>query len=360
MNTEPRHTGGTDRPPSHLSQACVGHLKEIDIAAWRSFAEASESRTIFHSPDWISFLSDHYRLPLRIHALVDGHAVLAAIPFLETRSLRQRRKLISLPFSDVVPVISRDQASLERLLESLRSSALPEYDSVEIRSPAALPGLPLCEDWACHILAIPQSYSELATGFSSSIRRNLKKAQASDLRFSVSTELAAMDAFYRLHVLTRRKLGVPVQTLRFFQDMHARVIGKGFGFLGLVYSQDAVAAAGVFLHWGGVLTYKFGASDPARLALRPNDFLFANVLRVAVERSFREFDFGVSRHSDLGLRRFKTQWGSQETPVAHCYLKGLPESGAGPQMPRLASALIRSSPAFVCRALGAVFYRSSQ
>jgi CelD/BcsL family acetyltransferase involved in cellulose biosynthesis len=338
-----------------------GSLDELDLEAWRRFVESSRSSTIFHSPEWIAFVSEHYQIPLRIFALRHDREILAAIPFIETRTLRRHRKLLSLPFSDLVPVLSRDSASREALLQSLRSSAVAEYDSVAIRSPESLPGLPSSSDWVDHTLTIPHDYSSLSKGFSGSLRRNIRKAEARGLEFATSTQFDAIDTFYELHVLTRRKLGVPVQTKRFFRDLHERIISKELGFIGLVRDRNTAIAAAVFLHYNETMTYKYGASHPGRLECRPNDLLFANVLRLAIEKSCRRFDFGVSGKGDLGLRRFKLKWGSQERPVAHCYIKGLPEPNEDlPGLRRLASIVIRSAPTCVCRGLGAAFYRYSQ
>jgi CelD/BcsL family acetyltransferase involved in cellulose biosynthesis len=337
-----------------------GNLEEIDLQAWRAFVETDASRMIFHSPEWITFLSEHYRLPLRILALVRDGSILGAVPFLETRTLWQRRKLVSLPFSDVVPVVCRDAGSAELLAQLLRSRAFPAHVSVEIRSPAALPDVSFTEDWVWHTLAVPGDYSEILKGLANAVRRNIRKAESQGLSFVASTSADSMEVFYGLHVRTRKKLGVPVQTSGFFRDMHERVISQGLGFVGLVYHEEKVISSGVFLHWHDTLTYKFGASDPERLEYRPNDYLFAGALRLAVERSFRIFDFGVSRKTELGLRRFKAKWGGRETPVAHCYLKGSPETETGRHVPGFAAAVIRSAPAFVCRGLGALFYRYSQ
>ena len=187
----------------------------------------------------------------------------------------------------------------------------------------------------------------------SALRRNLRKASRHGLVFSVRTDLDAIDAFYRLHVLTRRKLGVPVQRRRFFRRLHGKIVERELGFIGLVTKDGDPVAAGVFLTYGPTLIYKFGASEPSSLSMRPNELLFANVLELAADRGHTRFDFGVSRLSDEGLRRFKLKWHSRELPVYHTFLRGAPsERASADRLGRVAGGLIRRSPTIVCRVSG--------
>ena len=62
-----------------------------------------------------------------------------------------------------------------------------------------------------------------------------------------SSDSEALDAFYRLHLLTRRRLGVPIQPRKFFRGVQRWLIANGLAFVGLVKKQDAIIAAGVFL-----------------------------------------------------------------------------------------------------------------
>ena len=79
-----------------------------------------------------------------------------------------------------------------------------------------------------------------------------------------------MERFFRLHAVTRRRHGSPPQPLKFFRLVHEHLIEKGMGFVSLVESGSQAVAGAVFLHFGGNAVFKFGASTPGALALRPN------------------------------------------------------------------------------------------
>ena len=93
--------------------------------------------------------------------------------------------------------------------------------------------------------------------------------------------------FYRLHVRTRRRLGVPVQPLRYFRLLWRRVLQPGLGTVLIAELDGAPVAAGVFLASRGTCVYKYGASDERRWSARPNHLLFWEAIRWAAARGCR-------------------------------------------------------------------------
>ena len=317
--------------------------------------ESRPEAMTFHHRRWHELLCDHYGFKWRALALDEGGSVAAAAPFLETRSPMGGRKLSSLPFSDFVGPLATSPAHGEGFWSALVNEELNAYSAVVLRTGGAPPPVPCSQHWVRHTVNLAERTDPR---FPSSVRRNLRRAESQGLAFAVSRDRTAMEAFYDLHVMTRRKLGVPVQTRRFFRRLHDYLIAPGLGFVATVKKGPQVVAAAVFLGFGQTLVYKYGASHPKALADRPNELLFARVLRVAVEKDYGSFDFGATRASNEGLRRFKRKWGSVERPVYHAYVHGAPSrpSGDGP-VHRLAGTVIRRSPRWVCRALGAALYR---
>jgi CelD/BcsL family acetyltransferase involved in cellulose biosynthesis len=130
--------------------------------------------------------------------------------------------------------------------------------------------------------------------------------------------------------------------------------------VGIVRKGRDAIAAGVFLTRGQTLIYKYAASDPEALDVRPNDWLVYNSMRLAAEEAYSQLDFGVSRLEDEGLRHFKRRWGAAEIPVHFEYLVGhAPPSGLHGLPLRMASLVIRHGPPTCCRAIGALFYKYS-
>ena len=119
----------------------------------------------------------------------------------------------------------------------------------------------------------------------------------------------------------------------------------------------APLAGALFLHWNGTTIYKFGASDPEGLPLRPNHALFWTAIQESCARSDRHFDFGRTDLDNLGLRRFKAGWGGVERPLVYSSLAPGAAEGQESRAARAVAVVIRRGPPWVGRALGATLYR---
>ena len=144
-----------------------------------------------------------------------------------------------------------------------------------------------------HELRTDRSMAEIESSFASPIKRNLRKAKRLQLEFEKRDDDEAVEIFYRLHVLTRQKLGVPVQSKSYFRNLNNKLIKTRLGCIGVVSKDNAPIAAVVLLGFNGRLTYKYAASDPSKLEHRPNDWLVYNSIRIASEEGYRFFDFGI-------------------------------------------------------------------
>src|SRR5581483_8890984 len=122
-------------------------------------------------------------------------------------------------------------------------------------------------------------------------RRGARLAQESGVTIRRATDRDAIDAFFRLQVLTRRRLGVPTQPRSFFRGL-ANLFDHALGFVLLAELDGRAIAANIYLQHRTRLTYKYGASDPAHLGKRPNDLLHLEGLRIACETGCQVLDLG--------------------------------------------------------------------
>jgi CelD/BcsL family acetyltransferase involved in cellulose biosynthesis len=68
--------------------------------------------------------------------------------------------------------------------------------------------------------------------------------------------------------------------------------------------------ASVYLKWGDTLYYKFNASAQDALAVRPNNLLVWEGIRLAQSLGCRTLDLGPSDEDQPGLIRFKREFGA--------------------------------------------------
>jgi CelD/BcsL family acetyltransferase involved in cellulose biosynthesis len=272
-----------------------------------------------------------------------------------------RRKWVALPFTDYCPPVVSDSANLSEVAVALdaarREKCIPRF---EVRA-----GLDIAESYAPvvavrHTLELNSQPEVVFRTFNrSQTQRNIRKAQREGvvaLRRGTSMQDLTR-VYFDLHLETRRRQGVPTQPRRFFEHLWRELLEPGHGFLLLASADGRPIAGGVFLTWKDTVVYKFGASSSRFWSLRPNNLLFWEAIRWSCEQGFRVFDFGRTDLANRGLRNFKDNWGTQESPLRYSVISDAAPKSLGPTLPRPVSAVIRMSPTWLSRMLGELLYR---
>jgi len=177
------------------------------------------------------------------------------------------------------------------------------------------------------------------------------------LEFSQSPE--AMQAFYRLLCLTRRRHGVPPQPFSFFAQIQRHVMATNQGWIVLARQGHSPVAGAVFFHHGRQAIYKFGASDETRQELRANNLVMWQAIQHFAREGMVRLDFGRTSLANAGLRKFKLGWGAQEDRIdylrydlqADVFVTSRDESTGWH------NRLFRALPLPLSRLAGALFYR---
>jgi CelD/BcsL family acetyltransferase involved in cellulose biosynthesis len=333
-------------------------LLALDDPRWAEFVASCAAATPFHHPAWATLVADAYGFRPFVLAIVaaDGRP-LAGAPFIEVRTLARRRRWISLPFTDRCSPLALDASSEHRLFDLLsRAPERLDVPPTEIRSSVAASAWAASASAALHVLELDRDVERLRQRFSrSQVIRNIKRAEREGVTVRPATSHEDLDAFYALHLRTRRRQGVPIQPYRFFELLWTRMIQAGLGSILLASSGGAPLAGALFLSWNQTTIYKFGASDPEGWPRRPNHALFWTAIQAAVARGDRFFDFGRTDLDNSGLRAFKSSWGAEERPLVYSSCAGK-RAGAG--LPdRLLATAIRRGPPWLCRRIGESFYR---
>jgi CelD/BcsL family acetyltransferase involved in cellulose biosynthesis len=325
---------------------------------WQRFLESSANGSIFHHVEWLRLLHAQYRYPLTAFCVTDDDGeIVAGLPFARVRSLLTGTRLVAVPFSDAcAPVLRRegDERALDLLLDSIRAENADRGTHLEIRAP--LNGLPTGGSFYQHELALEADGEALRGNFSTNVRRGITRAQRDQVEVRRRTDSVALDAFYALHLRTRRRQGVPTQPKRFVGRFEA-LFERGLGFVLLAYWGGQPIAGAVFLSFNRILTYKYGASNPAHLDKRPNHAIFSEAIRWGCDNDQRTLDFGRTDLDHEGLRAFKRSWGADERELSYTRLPRDDMSGARGVVPGAVKTLISRTPAITGRLVGAALYR---
>lgn len=300
----------------------VSHRSPIVVAAdprtdprWHTLA-ASAQGSLYTSPPWIRSVCDTYGFTpeARIVTDAEGHPTdgFAWVPISDFRGDR----LVSLPFSDRAEPFVADRAIWFALVyDALRTCSPLKIRCLDGAVPTADARLVHAGEAAWHCTPLG-AQPELYRVISSAARRNIATADRSGVYVEAATGIDAVRAYHRLHVSLRkhkyRLLAQPLDLLeRIWQEFafHEGIVT----FLARV--DDEPVAGAVYLVWNDVLYYKFGASLPGALPLRPNDAVAWTALCWASERGLRQLDWGLSDLDQPGLVAYKRKWASQERRI---------------------------------------------
>jgi CelD/BcsL family acetyltransferase involved in cellulose biosynthesis len=340
----------------------VDFIDPIAAPEWAKFVAASPSSQAFHDPRWLDLLQTQYRYEISACCVRGADGIEAALPFALVKSRLTGNRLVSLPFSDSCPPLLAPDAAPEAL--ATLGAAMAERASatgldLTVHAPMpSLPGASLDEGFVRHELLLPEDPDEAERGFSASRRQRVRKARKTEMAVERGTDAGFLDEFYRLHLQTRRRLGVPTQPKAFI-DRFAELFASGRGSVWVVREEGAPVAAAVFLSQGELATYKYSATDPDSIRRGPNNLLMAEAIRWHCEHGFKRLDFGRTEIENKGLREFKRSWGAEELPLSYTYLsRSSPQARTAPSLrERVMSTTIKRSPAFVGRLAGEVLYR---
>ena len=325
---------------------------------WQRFVETSEQATVFHHVQWLALLHAQYGYPIYALCVVDAAGrVVAGVPLAHVRSRLTGRRLVALPFSDHCPILvqgDRGGEALELLAASLQRRHREHGLAVEVRG--ELPGLPVgSRSFYHHRICLSGGYEGVASGFRQNMRRDIRRAHRDGVVVELGRGRADLDAFYDLHLRTRRRQGVPTQPRRFIRRFE-QLFDSGLGFVLVARHTGVPVAAAVYLQWGSTLTYKYGASATDHLRVRPNHAVFEESIRWSCEQGLTTLDLGRTDLDNEGLRSFKLGWGAEEQMLTYSSLAGRSLHQGG-TLASLAHAVITRTPPITGRVAGLTLYR---
>ncbi len=253
--------------PSHLGVELVNPLAGTN---WDHLVGRHPDASFFHSSAWAKVLAGTYRHQPFYLRFSEEEKTVALLPLFEVASTFTGRRAVCLPFSDSCPPLLFPGVDLSSLRHAVGALARErKWRHVEFRGESGLAAEDrLPATFYGHTLDLQAGAETLFSRFDGSVRRAIRKGEASDLRVHVERTPEALEEFVSLHALTRKRHGVPPQPRRFFSQIYEQIIRPGSGFVVLARRGATAVAAAIFFVWADKAIYKFGASDQSEQSLR--------------------------------------------------------------------------------------------
>jgi hypothetical protein len=326
---------------------------------WDGIVRSMESYCFFHSMAWGKVLADTYGFS-PVYLVAENGSEIAAVPLMEVRKPLRGPKGVCLPFSDICGPVFTGTPALEMLETSLCDLIRRRHwKAIEIKDSCTLDGFSPYQSYYEHALALGADLDSIARSFRSSTWRNIKRAEREGVEVQLLATRSALDDYYQLHCITRKRHGVPPQPKRFFDNLYAHVISAGNGFIARATHRGRAVAASVFLHFGTRAVYKFGASLPDPEHLRPSNLIMWEVIKWYGMHGFETLSLGRTDKDDAGLLQFKSGWGTTRREVSYCRWPPRTASRSEPRAVRghLLHSFARRLPLPVLKLAGTVLYK---
>ena len=271
----------------------------------------------FHTSAWAKVLHktyNHHPFYLRFSR---GRRLAALVPMMEVRSPFTGRRGVCLPFSDTCEPLIFDPEVVHLVRDYLvRFAWERHWKHLEIRGKKIfrLPATSFTKFYG-HVLDLRSGSEELMARFASPVRRAIRKAKRSNVDVVVAHTRPAITDFYRLHIRTRRRHGLPPQPASFFQNIYEHIIKPGLGFTVLAQCGSRPISAAIFFRFGKNALYKYGASDEKFQELRANNLVMWQGIQFLSRNGAETLHFGRTECENEGLRRFKLSWGTEEETI---------------------------------------------
>src|SRR5947208_2815780 len=292
-------------------------LDPINDPSWDHVVALHRGAGCFHTSAWAKVLHQTYNHQPFYLQFSRRRRLAALIPLMEVRSLFTGRRGVCLPFSDACEPLIFDPEAVGLVRDRLiRFAQERRWKHLEIRGGKSFQLAPSsATKFYGHTLDLRSGAEELSTRFASPVRRAIRKAERSDVSAVVVRNRPAIDAFYRLHVQTRRRHGLPPQAASFFLNIYEHIIKPGLGFIVLAQRGSRPIAAAVFFRFGKNAIYKYGASDKRFQEFRANNLVMWQGIQLLARTGIEKLHFGRTDCENDGLRRFKLSWDTQEETI---------------------------------------------
>jgi hypothetical protein len=318
--TEAASFSGEDsfvEPKTNKESLQMSIINPVYNSGWDVVVALHRDAGCFHTSAWAKVLHQTYNHQPFYVQFSRGRRLAALIPLMEVRSPFTGRRGVCLPFSDACEPLIFDPEAVDLVRDRLvRFARERRWKHLEIRGGKWFqPASSSVAKFYGHTLDLRRGAQELTTHFASPVRRAIRKAERSDVSTVVVRNRSAIGDFYRLHVETRRRHGLPPQPASFFLNIYEHIIRPGLGFIVLAHHGPRPIAAAIFFRFGKNALYKYGASDKRFQTLRANNFVMWQGIQFLARNGAEKLHFGRTEQENEGLRRFKLSWNAQEETI---------------------------------------------
>jgi hypothetical protein len=287
--------------------------------SWDLFVKNHPFGWVSHLTGWNQILKRSFpQIKSVFLALKNSNRIDAAIPFYEVNSRLTGKKLVSIPFATLSDPLVEDESQMQTLInETIKYSRDIGAKYLEIRTRGAYPhmrkiGLAVSHQYKHHYMFLDPDPETIMKSFHRScVRQRIALAFKSNVTIRPVKDEQDLICFYRLYLMTRKRLCLPPQPYSFIRSLWETFPPGEIVSIRVAEFQDQIVAGLLLLKFKDRVSLEFLVSDKTFWKVSPNHLLVWEAIREACTEGYKIFDFGRTKESNISLMNFKRHWGTR-------------------------------------------------
>ncbi len=293
-------------------------IRHCTEAGWKRFLATCANATIWHTPEWKTFLERTFDyVPCYLFVQDDCGDVIGLLPLFQVRSRLTGNRFCAAPFAPVCAPLGTAGAVQLLLEEAVRDFHESAARFMEIRDYTPIDNFHCRSEFHTFWLDLSPALEEIWARFGRDVRRGITKSKNAGVRVSTTRDREDLKAYYDLNCITKRKLGVPAHPWEFFRNLFdsfgqdsclyvARYRGEPIGGMVVQFFRD-IAYAG------------YSGSNPQYYRLFTDNAINWKIIEDVHRRGYRRYDLGRANVNSKGLINFKRRWKALEKKTCYNY-----------------------------------------
>jgi len=291
----------------------------IDPDKYTHFLEQASNANFYHLLEWHQVLQESYNLTPYYVIAEDKNEIVGCIPLMEAKGFMKGKRLISLPLSHHVPILSKnEEISIEllKLLQNLQKN----YNYIELRGENK-------DNFNYSSIITDNIYSQInLSTFESDqhywdklpqrARRDVRKG-LSILSLSNAKNIQDFERIYEFTSISKKRQGAVAYPKSFFNNLHKRLLPHIELFT--AYCDSVPLSSIMIFNYKSSAIYAYGGSSYTAPAIKylSTDFIIWESIKEAFNQKKTLFDFGSSPKHHSSLIQFKEKWGPNHYDLSY-------------------------------------------
>jgi hypothetical protein len=347
----------------------VSIIDPVTDSRWDDFVENHPFGAICHLSGWKQVLEKSFKHMKGYYlALLNDDAIQAALPLYKVKSWLIGNRLVSIPYATVCDPLISSGNEMKVLFESaldLSKNLQASYIEIKTLASSSLikdPRLGRSCFFKQHYILLDSEPEQLKKSFHSKwVTQNIKKAMKNNLKLKVADTESDVRIFYRLNLMTRKRLGLPPQPYIYFKTLwEVFAASKSISILIAEKNEQPIAGL-LLLKFKDRVSIEYGAWDRMFPHVCPNHYLYWEAIKLAYCEGYKILDLSMTSPDNINLMNFKNRWGTMITDIPKFYYpKQISKRNAERQeksVYKCISKICKNTPDYALQLFGNYLYR---